>query len=225
MFKNCLICQREFEASITIKQLEIKGFSMLHRSLVLVVISLLITTQVQAQTSNVMITPFFGFIGGGAVEDNTGKSYDLNPSTSYAIALETPLEKGRVGFFYSYQGSDLQGVENQYGFHYLHFQSSIYYPSQSGFTGYLGLGLGSSYADVDWADKKFGFSASIFGGIEYKVSDNLALTAQLRWLGTVVDNDTSGVCTSSEAGQNCVIRFETDWMNQLQSNLGLTFKF
>ena len=45
---------------------------MLHRSLVLVVISLLITTQVQAQTSNVMITPFLGFVGGGAVEDATG---------------------------------------------------------------------------------------------------------------------------------------------------------
>ena len=175
--------------------------------------------------ADIYISPMIGLTGGGAVEDEDGNTYDMENSASYSLAIETPLEKGRIGLFYSNQQSELESLKLDSSIQYLHLQSSIYYPATNAFSGYLGLGLGASYVDVDWAKDKYGFSASIFGGVEYKLSDSLALTSQIRWLGTVVDNDTSGACTLPTTGQNCVIRFDTDWMNQFQANVGLTFRF
>lgn len=196
----------------------LKRFSLLSSTLLFIFAS-------PASANTLIITPFVGYTLGGSVEDENEKSFDLNASPSYSIAIETPLEKGRVGLFYSYQSSEVDVIEKEYDFHYLHFQSSIYYPTDSGLSSYLGLGLGASYADVDWADDKVGFSASIFGGIEYPITSNLLISAHIRWLGTVVDNDSSAVCVMPTTGQSCVIQFETDWVNQFQSNLGLTFKF
>lgn len=175
--------------------------------------------------SNIMLTPFAGYTGGGSVQDEDSNTYDMEPAASYAFAIETPLDKGRVGLFYSNQSSELETLKLSSSIQYLHFQSSIYYPADDKFSSYLGLGLGASYVDVDWAKDKYGFSGSIFGGIEYKFTDNLALNGQVRWLGTVVDNETSGACTIPTTGQTCVIKFKTDWMNQYQASLGLTFSF
>ncbi|WP_261895304.1 porin family protein [Vibrio cyclitrophicus] len=173
----------------------------------------------------IIITPMVGYTGGGSVEDQDGKTFDMEGSENFTFAIETPLEKGRIGFFYSNQSSELESLDLSSSIQYLHFQSSIYYPASPMLSGYLGLGLGASYVDVDWAKDKYGFSTSIFGGLEYKFSDRLALNTQVRWLGTVVDNDTSGVCYIPSTGQECIIRFDTDWMNQFQANVGLSFTF
>ena len=173
----------------------------------------------------IIITPMIGYTSGGSVEDQDGNTYDMEGSENFTFAIETPLEKGRIGFFYSNQSSELETLNLSSSIQYLHFQSSIYYPASSALSGYLGLGLGASYVDVGWAKDKYGLSTSIFGGLEYKVSDRLALNTQVRWLGTVVDNDTSGVCNVPSNGQDCIIRFDTDWMNQFQANVGLSFTF
>lgn len=178
-----------------------------------------------ASQANVIVTPFIGFTGGGAVEDENGRDYDIDPTINYALAIEAPLELGQIGLFYSNQSSELKDVNNSSNIHYLQFQSSIYYPVSQGWQTYIGLGIGGSYINADWVDDKYGFSASAFAGLEYEFSQNVALTAQIRWLGTVVDNDTSSACVLPTDGSNCVIKFETDWMNQFQSNIGLSFRF
>lgn len=186
--------------------------------------SVLLSLSISAQAS-VSITPFIGYTGGGSVEDQNERTYDIDPALNFAFAIETPLEQGRIGLFYSNQSSDLQNIGNASNIHYLQFQSSIYYPISPGWQTYVGLGLGASYADVDWVDNKYGFSASAFGGAEYEISKHFAFTAQVRWLGTVVDNDTSGACVLPTDGSSCFIKFETDWMNQFQSNIGITYRF
>ncbi|MGF1744757.1 porin family protein [Vibrio minamisatsumaniensis] len=173
----------------------------------------------------IIITPMVGYTGGGSVEDQDGKTYDMKASENFTFSIETPLQKGRVGLFYSNQSSELKTLNLSSSIQYLHFQSSIDYPASSALSGYFGLGIGASYVDVDWAKDKYGFSTSIFGGLEYKFSDRLAINTQVRWLGTVVDNDTTGVCNLPSNGQDCIIRFDTDWMNQFQANIGLSFTF
>ncbi|MGF1755251.1 porin family protein [Vibrio makurazakiensis] len=175
--------------------------------------------------SNAIITPLVGYTSGGSVQDQEANTYDLEGSESFTFAVETPLEQGRVGLFYSNQQSELKTLKLSSSIQYLHFQSSIYYPANEKLSTYIGLGIGASYVDVDWADDKLGFSGSAFGGIEYKFTDTLSLNSQIRWLGTVVDNDTSGVCTVPTTQQSCIIKFETDWMNQFQGSIGLTFYF
>ncbi|MFH0258751.1 hypothetical protein ACGRL8_17345 [Vibrio rumoiensis] len=78
---------------------------------------------------------------------------------------------------------------------------------------------------VEFGDNKYGFAASIYAGLEYNITENLALTGQVRWLGTVVDNDSQSACYANQSSSNCYIQFESDWMNQFQSNLGVAFRF
>lgn len=56
----------------------------------------------------IIITTMVGYTGGGSVEDQDGKTYDMKPSENYTFAIETPLDKGRIGFFYSNQSSELE---------------------------------------------------------------------------------------------------------------------
>lgn len=176
--------------------------------------------------ANVHVSPWVGYTFGGSVEDQNQNELDLKGSESFALSVEADIDKGRIGLFYATQNSEVEDVNLSSSIHYLHLQSSVYYPVQDKWSSYLGIGLGGSYIDADWVDDEWGFSASIFGGFEYAFSDTLALNTQLRWLGTVVDNETSGVC-NLPAGSNdsCVIRFKTDWMNQFSANLGLTWSF
>ncbi|NRF28706.1 outer membrane beta-barrel protein [Vibrio coralliilyticus] len=176
--------------------------------------------------ADIYLTPWFGFTAGGEVENQDQQKYDLEGSESFALSAEMTLDKGRIGLFYANQNTDVETVNLSSTMHYLHFQSSIYYPAEESLYGYLGIGLGGSYIDADWVTDEFGFSASIFGGFEYLLTEHFALNTQLRWLGTVVDNDTSGVCNlpTSQEG-SCLIKFKTDWMNQFSANLGLTWRF
>ena len=176
--------------------------------------------------AEVYLTPWVGYTAGGSVENQNQQELDLKGSESFALSVETDFDTGRLGLFYSTQSTDVENINASSAIHYLHFQSSVYYPIQDKFSSYLGIGLGGSYIDADWVDKELGFSASIFGGFEYKFYDTVALNTQLRWLGTVVDNDTSGVCNLPTTGEgSCVIKFKTDWMNQFSANLGLTVRF
>ncbi|WP_026029488.1 outer membrane beta-barrel protein [Vibrio genomosp. F10] len=170
------------------------------------------------------LTPWVGYTGGGAVVDQNDIEYDIKESESYAITLESTLEQGRIGVFYSQQNSRIETLNESSTIQYLHFQSSIYYPVQDRFKTYVGVGLGMSYVDVDWASDKYGFSASMFGGFEYEINDTFSLNSQLRWLGTVVDNETSGIC-NLPTEESCTIRFKTDWMNQFSANVGLVVRF
>lgn len=171
-----------------------------------------------------MLTPSIGYSLGGKVIDQNSNKYNLDSSTHYAIALEMPYEKGRVGLFYSAQPTQVETLPNQDAhLHSLHFQSSIYYPMSPQLSSFLGLGIGGTYTDVSWADNKYGFSASAFGGLEYRIATHIALNAQLRWLGSMVDNDSSANCTLPSS-ENCVIKFKSDWLNQASVQIGLTIR-
>lgn len=175
--------------------------------------------------ADIIITPFLGYTAGGKVEEESGITYDVDAAANYALSVETTFLQGKIGLFYSYQPTEIKTLSNSANIHYLQFQSSLSYPITPSWQSYIGAGIGGSYNDVNWADNKYGFSASLFAGVEYEYSKTFALTAQLRWLGTVVDDETSGACTLSAEGSNCIIKYETDWMNQFQSNVGFSFRF
>lgn len=172
------------------------------------------------------LTPWLGYGVGGSVEDQNQNEFDLKDSQTFAVSIEGQFDTGRVGLFYAGQSTDVEQLSSSAKIHYLHFQSSVYYPVQDNSSSYLGIGVGGSYIDANWVGNELGFSASIFGGFEYQINDDLAVNSQLRWLGTVVDNDTSGACNLPTNGQDsCIVKFKTDWMNQFAASIGLTLRF
>ena len=172
------------------------------------------------------VTPSIGYTTGGSVEDQTQNKLDFTSTVNYALAIESEIDNGRIGLFYSQQNSDVKNTNLDSSIHYLHFQSSVYYPTKDKLSAYLGLGIGASYVDAEWVKDEIGFSASIFTGLEYRVSNSIALNTHIRWLGTVVDNETTGLCQlTNNSNDSCVIKFKTDWMNQFSANFGISWRF
>lgn len=189
-------------------------------------LALVLATVSIAGHAEVYVSPWIGFTLGGNVEDQNQNELDLQGSEGLALSIETDFDTGRIGLFYANQNTQVETINSKASIHYLHFQSSIYYPVEDKLSTYLGIGIGGSYIDADWVSNEVGFSASIFGGFEYELTPSIAINSQLRWLGTVVDNDTSGVCNLPTNGNSsCVLKFKTDWMNQFSANLGLTIQF
>ncbi len=183
-----------------------------------------------AEEANFFVTPFIGGAAGGEVigqGDQSETEFDIEAAPSFSLALELPVDNGRVGLFYSNQSSELEKLNLDVDVHYAHFQSSVYYDLSENTSGYIGMGLGASYVDADWVDENVGFSASFFGGFDYLLSEHVSLNFQMRWLGTAVDNETSTQCNlpSNTNSDKCRVVFDTDWMNQGQANLGITFRF
>lgn len=155
---------------------------------------LLLCMTTSSSYAELIITPMIGYTLGGSVEDDSGNAYDMKGKSSFSLAIEVPVEKGRVGLFYSRQSTQLEDLNINSSIQYLHFQSSLDIPISENFSGYIGVGLGGSYVDADWVDNNIGFSATGFAGLEYRFTANLALNTQIRWLGTSVDNNNSALC-------------------------------
>ncbi len=178
----------------------------------------------QAQ-AELIITPYVGYTMGGEAKTGDDKSYNISPSANAAIAIELPFQNGRMGVFYAQQDSSLDQLNLNSSISYLHFQSSVVYPVTEKASSYLGLGIGASHISADWTKNHTGFSTSLYGGLEYKFTQRLSLTGQIRWLGTVVDSESVSICTLPTNEQSCIIGFQTQWMNQFQSNLGISVLF
>jgi hypothetical protein len=175
--------------------------------------------------ATVIVTPFIGYSLGGGAETADGTNYDISPSANLALAIEFPFRNGRMGAFYSRQDSSLDNLNLDTTIQYLQFQSSAEYQIGESTQTYIGAGLGASHTSGQWTKSHTGFAASIFGGVEYYLTKNLAINGQLRWQGTVVSNDSVSICNLPTEDQSCFIAFNTNWMNQVQTNLGLSVKF
>ncbi|GAL25367.1 hypothetical protein JCM19239_6287 [Vibrio variabilis] len=175
--------------------------------------------------SNVIVTPFIGYTFGGEAEDGEGKRYDISPSANAALAVEFPFRNGRMGVYYSRQDSSLDTLNLDSTIQYLQFQSSAEYILTDKTTGFVGAGLGASHTSGEWTKSHTGFAASIFGGMEYHLTKNFSFNGQVRWQGTVVSSDSVSICTLPTDDQSCFIGFKTKWMNQFQTQVGLTMRF
>ncbi|MDG3087636.1 porin family protein [Vibrio hannami] len=178
--------------------------------------------------ARLFLSPAIGYTAGGKIENESSEYFNIESSENYNLSLTTNLDKGRIGLFYSRQDTNVTNQPLSLTMQHLHFQSAIYYQSSSEkILPYLGLSLGSTYLDTNWAKSDYEFSASVFGGLEYKFNETIALQAQLRWLGILTDSKTYSVCTSSASVETskCLIKFESDWLGQVQSNIGMVIKF
>ncbi|GAB7220583.1 outer membrane beta-barrel protein [Vibrio comitans] len=175
--------------------------------------------------ADIHITPMIGYSMGGSFDTEEGGNFDIEEAVNYNIAIETDVEKGRLGLLYSQQDSSIEDVNIDTTLRYLHFQSAVFYPSGEKWNSYIGLSLGGTQIDIQGASNEYKFSLGVYGGVEYEFTDNFALQGQIRYLGTLVDGDSITICDSSGNGTSCKYAFSGDWMSQVQANLGVRFSF
>ncbi|ORT50326.1 hypothetical protein ST37_10640 [Vibrio sp. qd031] len=188
--------------------------------------ALLSALSATAVANSVYITPMIGLSNGVKFESDEGETYTTKSDLNYNLAVDVPFQQGRIGFVYSENKSELDSPQLDNTIRYLHFQSALYYPVAEKVSTYVGLGLGATQLSASWYEADYLFSASAFGGVEYNVSKNIALQAQVRWFGSLLSKDTASVCNyPNEEGGGCKLYFNGDWLSQVQGNLGVTFSF
>lgn len=177
--------------------------------------------------AQVYVTPLIGYGMGGTFEDEEGNDADIDNALAYGIAIETDVEKGRLGLLYSQQDSDvtINGLNLDSTVRYLHFQSAVFSEYRENWAAYLGLSLGGTQIDIQRVDTEYKFSAGVYTGLEYRFTESFALQGQIRYLGTLVDSDSISYCEGNSSSTSCQFFFKSDWMSQFQANLGFTFSF
>lgn len=141
-------------------------------------------------------------LGGSATDNNFGLGLSVGTDISYSSAFPVRVEaeyayRGKAKFD---NGSDVVPLYNDYARqsfevtgHSLMFNAFYDFNTGTGFTPYLGGGIGMSYLNADYwvaADEYSGhatsdnwnFAWNVGGGVAYQFSDNMALDLGYRYM-------------------------------------------
>lgn len=166
-----------------------------------------------------------------SVEPNTGEPGDdveLEDSAAFSLAVDFVFEQQqtkRIGFYVSYEQTEFDnnsGLANRdMDVTHVHFTAMSYYP-QGRMEPFVMAGLGAGFfspKDSTLKDETK-FSAQVGAGTNYRLTDELLLRLDVRWIGTFFDSSGAAFCSGG-----CTIAVSSDTYSQVQANLGLMYRF
>jgi len=175
-----------------------------------------------------------GYLGGRYSEDlkdsETGQKADIGNNFSQALALSWYYDRNREGeLLYSNSKQDLsmhgdvKNVQTDVYISYLHFGGRVNFVNDSPLSTSLGLGIGATFfiPDSNQYDNDVSLSGNITGGIKYKLNQQWALKADLRFYGTVLNNNSSLFCSNN----SCLIELNGEVYVQTELMAGIEYKF
>lgn len=175
--------------------------------------------------NTVHLTPYIGYSFTDSFTDENGIKIRTESDPHVALALETNMDLGRVGLFVSHQPNEVKDIQGDGSFTYVHFQSSLRYNTSTNFDALFGASLGGTIVDASWTNEDLLFSAGLYGGAEYRINNSTKLVFEGRWLSNLIDSNSSAICQLPTGDETCLIRFDSKWFSQLQTNIGITFSF
>lgn len=157
-----------------------------------------------------------------------GDDIELKGGPAFSLAVDFIFNNNpdqRIGFFVSHHkaefGSGAGLVDNDMDITHIHFTAMNYYPNGRWEPFFLaGLGAGIFSPADKSLDTSTMFSAQIGGGTNYKLTDNLLLRLEARWIPTFFDSSSAGICSGG-----CTIVVKSDMYSQFQTNIGLQYRF
>jgi opacity protein-like surface antigen len=157
-----------------------------------------------------------------------GEDIELDSGSVVGFALDFNYQgdpEQRVGLFVSHQQTNFDAnaglLDDELDVTHVHITFMRYYPNDK-WEPFVLAGIGAalySPEDSTLSDESQ-FSAQIAGGANYKLTDNLLLRFDARWLPTFFDSDGAIFCSGG-----CAIRIDSALFNHFQTNVGLMFRF
>ncbi|WP_025819426.1 outer membrane beta-barrel protein [Shewanella marina] len=154
---------------------------------------------------------------------------NLDESQHYGlqVGVNTP-DPGNVYLLYSTQSTSLfntvagsEGKLIDVDVDYLHLGGSLMFP-QGRFEPFVTVSIGATHLRPDNNLSSETYFSMGFGlGANYHLFDHLALTADIRGMGTFVNNDSDIFCD----GNQCQWHIRSDIFWQAQANLGIKITF
>ena len=189
--------------------------------------------------ADVFVAPFGGYsLGGGQfdvsqIKVNTAQtsgneSVKIEESSHYGLMLGVNTkDPGNIYLLYSRQASELKSngmftpnTLTSLDLDYIHLGGTLYFP-QGDMQPYVTASAGVTRMQPDDWSNETRFSMGIGGGVEYKVTSNVGLFADIRGYATFINSDSALFCDENE----CLWHITSDVMWQAQANLGLKMSF
>ena len=174
------------------------------------------------------LSPFFGYRFGGSVKTSDGEDTCLDPGRAYGVALDFAPQASdlKLELFWSRQdtGFDSGGFE---GFNHIHlsideFQfGGVYEAGQGRLRETVTALVGATLFSSDAGDREARFSFGIGVGVKYYLLKHLALRADLRGYGTVVEADAAFI--SSGGGAVAYFSGDAIWQGEIAGGISLSF--
>jgi opacity protein-like surface antigen len=163
-----------------------------------------------------------------AIQGEPGDDLALDGGPVFALALDFVFNNNpnqRIGFFVSHHQAEFESgaglIDNDMDITHVHFTAMNYYPNGR-WEPFVLAGLGAGiYSPADNSLKDTTkLSAQIAGGTNYKISENLLLRLEARWIPTFFNGSSAGICSGG-----CTVVLKSDTYSQVQANIGLQFRF
>ncbi len=163
-----------------------------------------------------------------SLDGEPGDDVELDGGAALSLALDLDIFDNpdqRIGFFLStHEGSFERNAGLERGdmtITHLHFTGMNYYP-QGNWEHFVIAGLGATHFDPDDSslDSDTRFSMQVAGGTNYRLSENLLLRLEARWIPAFFNGSSAGICSGG-----CTIAVKSDTYSQFQFNAGLMLRF
>ncbi len=183
-----------------------------------------------AATSGWQVTPFFGYSSSIDFE----KSDEVQPvplsasldslqgqsSGSWGLFISKEVDDpGMIELLYSHQSTTLSPDQpDRLTVDTLHFAGALTL-SDNLMAPYIGAGIGvTRFAAYD---SEVTPSMSLALGVQPRLAEHLALRAEVRGYGSLVNDSSQFLCNPEQ----CVFKVRGELVTQWQANIGLTFRF
>ena len=156
------------------------------------------------------------------------ETVNLDDATHFAVSIDKHLNNAKYGFYYSSSTSELENQPNrEVDLEYLVFQSAAIVPFNDNFASYLGAQIGVNKVSPQFSESDSFFVSGLYTGLDYKITDNMLIGTELRWLATIVKNTSKVSCGGDElsTSDNCIWHFDGDVLNQFQASVSFTLRF
>ena len=176
------------------------------------------------------IGAFVGYRGGGQGTDtNTGASYQLASAQTYGLVADFRVSpETEVEVLWSQQNTRVQQTapvnaqlfDVNVGYYQI---GGSYLFTQEGVQPFMVATLGATYFSPQQPgyQNETKFSFGIGGGVKLPVGRHFGLRVEVRAYGTVLNNNSSAVCTSG----SCLIHVSGNLMWQYEANAGVYLSF
>jgi len=182
---------------------------------------------------DIEVAPFVGYRGGGGFEDrDTAGDLDVDESASFGVAVSRSLDRRRrLELWYSRQSSEVTGDNGTFtgnplfdvDVHYLHLGGTVEVDDSTAFRSFVSGGLGVTHFDPDRSglDAETRLSLSLGVGGKTYFSRNAGLRLEARFIGTLMDNDSSLFCVDG----SCALQVDGGLFGQWEFGAGVFVAF
>jgi Outer membrane protein beta-barrel domain len=173
---------------------------------------------------------FVGYRGGGSGTDTTtGASYQLAPAKSYGLVADFNVAPDiQVELLWSQQNTHVQQTtpvnaqlfDVNIGYYQI---GGVYLFTSEGVQPFMVASMGATYFSPQQGgyQNETKFSFGIGGGVKLPVGRHFGLRLEARAYGTVLNNNSSVVCTNA----SCLIHVSGNLMWQYEANAGVYLSF